>query len=72
VIRNDNGVKNTEQGQYQRYPSDSSPGEYRLVKEERKCERGDIFFLRETEVERSGKQEPEVGEEVECCSSGMM
>jgi hypothetical protein len=63
-------VKKAEQGQYQRYPSDSSSGEYRLVKEERKCERGDIF-LRKTEVEWSGKQEPEVGEEVECCSSGM-
>jgi hypothetical protein len=44
VIRNDNGVKKAEQGQYQIYPSDSSSGEYRLVKEERKCERGAILF----------------------------
>ncbi len=59
MIHNDNGVKKAEQGQYQRYPSDSSPGEYRLVKEERKCEKGDFyFFLRKTGVERSGKQEP--------------
>jgi hypothetical protein len=26
-----------------------------------------FILLRKTEVERSGKQEPEVGEEVECC-----
>ena len=26
----------------------------------------DFNFLRKTEVERSGMQEPEVGEEVEC------
>jgi hypothetical protein len=30
VIRNDNEVKKAEQGQYQRYPSKSSPCDYRL------------------------------------------
>jgi len=30
VIRNDNEVKEAKQGQYRRYPSKSSPGDYRL------------------------------------------
>ncbi len=30
MIRNDNEVKKAEQGQYQRYPSKSSPGDFRL------------------------------------------
>ena len=57
MIRNKNGVKKAEQGQYQRYPSDSCPGEYRLIKEERKCERGDFYFFekdRSEEVREAG------------------
>ena len=32
MIRNDNEVEKAEQGQYQRYPSKSSPGDYRLMR----------------------------------------
>ena len=54
-----------EQGQYKIYPSESSPGEYIL---KRKGDAKEVWFhfFRKTEVERSGMQEPEVGEEVEC------
>jgi hypothetical protein len=42
-----------------------------LIKEEMEMQKRWLFiFLSKTE--RSGKKEPEVGEEVECCSSGMM
>jgi hypothetical protein len=65
VIRNDNGSKKAEQGQYQRCLSESSPGEYRLS---RKGNAKEVRFqiVRKTEVESSGIQLPEVGEEVEC------
>jgi hypothetical protein len=55
-----------EQGQYQRYPSERSPYEYKLRrKEDARVVRFHFFFRKkEVELERSGKQEPEVGEEV--------
>ena len=44
VIRNDNEVKKAEQGQYQRYLSESKPGECRLRKTENAKEVRFQFF----------------------------
>ena len=59
MIRNDNEVKKAEQGQYQRYPSKSSPGDY-ILRRKGNSKEVRFNFFRKTEVESSGMPESEV------------